>query len=363
MADYTINRETQYDAKNYFNQEEVRSLFVALFQQEQGNYSIDFLLNRGAVSESFQLNPHGKIKLPKIILTGLSNYDAEKGYKKGGMSVELEEHKLKQLRSASWNVTVTEHVGELSGMNLLAQSIQTFIAVNLKNEMEAFAIAELEKLAVDNGAKTYSVNASALTPAEIYTMHNKIIRNSEANYGITFDIISKVDFSDLVSDGYANKNPQRNIPDSLTADFRLAQERFMKSGLELIDAVAEGAEYGEPHSEKRKNWIFDNQNGFKYSAGSKKIFAIYVPRSTMLALVTGFQGVTIFSKEENQLAMSDRYNLVIAYDLVAAASIAKEIVVIYDETPETKGLEEVIETPTGGTPTGSEEENPPVDPV
>lgn len=122
---------------------------------EQATVTNDLNINGDLLGE---VNRAGEIKVPKMEMQGLADYDRENGFTKGDVSLEWETRKLEYDRGREFSVDYLDD--EESGLITSAQLMGEFARTKVVPEVDAIRFARLAQAA---GTK---VNAAITTPDE-----------------------------------------------------------------------------------------------------------------------------------------------------------------------------------------------------
>lgn len=139
-----------------------------------------------------------KIKIPKIAMDGLGNYDKDNGFTGGSVTFEYEEREMKYDRGRSFSVDSMD-VDE-TGFILTAGTIMdTFQREHVVPEIDAIRLSKLAKIAIDNKQVKYSYTASKKDALE--TLKDAITLMRENGFSGQLVIHCTYDFKNQLEKG------------------------------------------------------------------------------------------------------------------------------------------------------------------
>lgn len=190
-----------------------------------------------------------EIKIPKIAMDGLGNYDRNDGFTKGALTFEYETMKMKQDRGRSFNFD-SMYVNETNYALTAATVMGEFQRTKVIPEVDAYRISTLAKLAMDNELATYSY-----TPKKtdvIATFKNAIRSLRDNDFNGVIMVHCTTEFKDMLESAMVGTlNPATNTGVVNTQIYNYdgcllipTASNKMVSGIKILDGKTGGQEKG-----------------------------------------------------------------------------------------------------------------------
>ena len=229
-----------------------------------------------------------EIKIPKIAMDGLGNYDRNNGFTKGSLTFEYETMKMTQDRGRSFNFD-SQYVNETNYALTAATVMGEFQRTKVTPEVDAYRISTLAKMAMDNEAADYSY-APKKTDV-IATFKNALTKLRDNDFNGVIMVHCTNDFKNMLEQAMVGTlNPATNTGTVNTQIYDYdgcllipTSSNKMVSGIKILDGKTSGQEKG----------------GFEKADGAIDMNFIMIAKEVPLA-VSKTDKVRIFEPAVNQ---------------------------------------------------------------
>lgn len=229
-----------------------------------------------------------EIKIPKIAMDGLGNYDRNNGFTKGSLTFEYETRKMTQDRGRSFSFD-SQYVNETNYALTAARVMGEFQRIHVTPEVDAYRLSELAKKAIANENADYSY-----TPKKtdvIATFKNAIAKVRDNNFNGILMVHCTNDFKNMLEQAMVGTlNPASNAGSVNTQIYDYdgcliipTSSDKMVSGIKILDGKTGGQEKG----------------GFEKADGAVDMNFIIIAREVPIA-VSKTDKMRIFDPSVNQ---------------------------------------------------------------
>lgn len=236
--------------------------------------------------------------IPDIDFQGLVNYDRNKGYNVGNMTVSNVSHTMTMDRARSLQID-REDLDETGIANLAGKVLGEYVRTKVVPECDAYVLSKLANTAFDNKNVIEGYNGKPI--ATMLEMINEI----QAKVGFDTELVV-----------FANASLYARIQSSeeftkviSTSEFKQGEINFeVKSfnGVPILPVVNE---------RMMSNLLFTNENkgGFQTTLDTRDIYMIVCPKNAV-HLVRKTESMRIFTPEQNLEADAYKFDYRIYYD-------------------------------------------------
>lgn len=148
------------------------------------------------------------VKIPSLVLQGLADYDRDKGYTQGALTLSWQLAQMTQDRGRSFNLDandVDESNFVLSAGNVMSEFQRTRVVP----EVDAYRIAKLVKEAGEENSRKYTVNATSILKelkSDITAVRDKIGDTEPLVCLMSIPVNAVLDSSDKLSKSFEVMN-------------------------------------------------------------------------------------------------------------------------------------------------------------
>lgn len=250
-----------------------------------------------------------EVKIPKLSVQGLADYDRDKGYVQGGATLAYETHTMTQDRGRKFQLDAMD-IDETGFVTTAAAVMGEFQRVNVVPEIDAYRISKIATAAISAaiaGMVEYNytpgdANTSALRKAKEGI---KAVRDNGYNGPLvimaTSDFITELELElagKITNVTFAQGGINTQVPSVDGVPFISVPSNRMYSVIKLNDGVTGGQEQG----------------GYEKGTSAKDVNFIVTARTTPIA-VTKQDKMKIFTPDQNQDADAWKMNYRRHHDL------------------------------------------------
>lgn len=229
-----------------------------------------------------------EIKIPKIAMDGLGDYDRDNGFTKGSLTFEYETRKMSQDRGRSFGFD-SQYVNETNYALTAATVMGEFQRTKVTPEVDAYRISSLAKMAMNNELAEYGY-----TPKKtdvVATFKNAIAKLRDNDFNGIIMVHCTNDFKNMLEQGMVGTlNPAANTGSVNTQIYDYdgcllipTASNKMVSSIDVLDGKTSG----------------QTEGGFKKSANAIDMNFIMIAKEVPLA-VSKTDKVRIFEPAVNQ---------------------------------------------------------------
>jgi len=242
--------------------------------------------------------------IPDVEFVGLANYDREKGFARGAVTVSQAHFTLTKDRARQLQID-REDLDETGISNLAGQVLSEYVRTNVVPEMDAYVLSKLYNVAKDNNnVKVYSEDAA-------YSDLVDAINKAYAVAGYDSELVAFVD-SEMYSKLMTSPEISRQI---VISDFKQGNIDLKVKYLNGVAIIP------VPDVRMKSDYTYlsngDDDDtvtgGFTPADGAKNIHAIVVPKRAA-SLVKKTERMSIFTPEQNKDADAYVFNYRLYYD-------------------------------------------------
>ncbi len=250
------------------------------------------------------------VKVPRISMQGLGDYDRETGFIKGSVTVENEAFTLTRDRARSFEID-QEDLDETGVANLAGLFLGEFVRTQVAPEIDAYVLSKLAGLSVTK--KQTLSNGNLSKPYAAFNELKKAVRNAA---GYDEELVCFVS-GDLYHAFEASDEISRHL--SVTS--------FRKGGVDLeVRAIDGVALLPVPAARMKSAYTFrdgatggQEAGGFAPAEEAKDVYMILMPKKAC-SLVKKSERVRVFTPEQNLKADAYKFDYRIYYDALVKTS-------------------------------------------
>ena len=246
--------------------------------------------------------------VPDIDFVGLADYDRDKGFTNGAMTVAQQSFELSQDRARSLQID-REDMDETGIANLAGQVMGEYIRTKVVPEMDSYVLSKLAKMAIDNE------NTSVLDTAKVYEQFVNLVNKIQGKAGFDTEIVVFV--NPTVYAAFMNSPEiQRHIT---VSDFKQGEINLKVKKLNDVAII--------PVADDRMKTEYtdDTKNGgLKPTENAKNIGMLALPKAAA-HLVKKSETMRVFSPEQNLDADAYKFDYRVYYDAFVKKSNIKHI--------------------------------------
>lgn len=190
-----------------------------------------------------------EVKIPKIAMDGLGNYDRNEGFTKGSLNFEYETMRMKQDRGRSFNFD-SQYVNETNYVLTASNVISEFQRTKVTPEVDAYRLSTLAKMAIDNELADFSY-----TPKKndvIATFKNAVTKLRDNDFNGVIMVHCTNDFKNMLEQAMMGTlNPASNTGNVNTQIYNYdgcllipTSSNKMVSEIKILDGKTGGQEKG-----------------------------------------------------------------------------------------------------------------------
>ncbi len=225
------------------------------------------------------------VKIPKLALSGLGNYDRANGYPKGDVSLTYEDRTMTQDRGRQLTIDAMD-VNETNFVPTASVIASEFQRTAVVPEVDAYRLSALATLAVTADASVeYGYTPAAATIVE------------KIENAITF--CKKAGFRNVPLVMHATSDTVKAL--EIAAADKLRAQTFSQGGIDLTVPAFNNIPIIETDDERMVTAITIKADGFEKGATAKDVNFMIIPRSVPIA-ISKQDNMKIFTPEENQSA-------------------------------------------------------------
>lgn len=250
-----------------------------------------------------------EVKIPKLSVQGLADYDRDKGYVQGGSTLAYETHTMTQDRGRKFQLDAMD-IDETGFVATAAAVMGEFQRVNVVPEIDAYRISKIATAAITAakaGMVEYNYTPGAASTSALRKAKEgiKAVRDNGYNGPLvimaTSDFITELELElagKITSVTFAQGGINTQVPSIDGVPFISVPSNRMYSAIKLNDGITEGQEQG----------------GYEKGVSAKDINFIVTARTTPIA-VTKQDKMKIFTPDQNQDADAWKMNYRRHHDL------------------------------------------------
>ncbi|MBR4073061.1 MAG: hypothetical protein IKK24_03870 [Clostridia bacterium] len=242
--------------------------------------------------------------IPDVEFVGLADYDKDKGFAKGAVTVSQTHLKLTKDRARQLQID-REDLDETGISNLAGQVLSEYVRTNVVPEMDAYVLSKLYGVADTKGnVTTYNAETAY---SDLVDAINKVY----AVAGYDSELVAFMD-SEMYSKLMNSPEISRQI---VISDFKQGnidlQVRYL-NGVAIIPVpdVRMKSDYSYLSNDDDTDTV---TGGFEPAEGAKSIHAIILPKRAA-SLVKKTERMSIFTPEQNKDADAYVFNYRLYYD-------------------------------------------------
>lgn len=263
--------------------------YATLFQKNLDKLAVQEMLTGWMDANAGQViyNGGSEVKIPKMNIVGLGDYDRDNGYTMGGVTLDYETKKMTQDRGRSFQLDEMD-VNETNFVATASTAMGEFQRTQVVPEIDAYRLSKIASTAVEasrNGSAKSTVLAS-------FKEGIKAIREAGYNGQLiihaTYDIVSEFELEmagKLTSATFSNGGVDTRVPSVDGAPIIATPSNRMVTAITLNDGKTSGQEAG----------------GFKKAVSASDVDFLVMAATVPIA-VTKQDKMRIFDPNTNQKA-------------------------------------------------------------
>lgn len=232
-----------------------------------------------------------EIKIPKMSLSGLGDYDRDNGYSQGAVTLTYQTKTMTMDRGRKFMLDRNE-VDETNFIASAAAVMSEFQLTKIIPEVDAYRYSKIYSLAKDNYGKTYTPAASTILSA----LTTDITAVQDAAGAADLVIIMPYTVADML-DNNEKINRSINVADFAQGDISLKVKTF--NGIPVIRVPS--ARMKTEYTFKDGKSSGQEEGGFEPTSSATQINWIICPKSAPIA-VSKTDNFKIFDPDVNQSA-------------------------------------------------------------
>ncbi len=259
--------------------------YASIFQTELDKQMIELSVT-GALevnSKMVKYNGGNEVKIPSIIMEGMTDYDRSTGFEESGVSLSWETHTLDQDRQKSFMLDAMD-IDETNFVLSAGAVMGEFQSVHVAPEVDAYRFSRIAEKTADSARTLTLTKSNILTElkSDIAAVQDKI---GEAEPLLIYMSYSNAALLDLATD----------IQKSLSViEFKLGSINLKVKAIDEIPIIK------VPSQRFKTKWI-KGEKGYTFDEDSKEInWVIINPK--VAPCITKTEKIRIFTPETNQKA-------------------------------------------------------------
>ena len=244
------------------------------------------------------------VKLSSFEMNGLVDYDRDKGFTTGALTVASEAYTLTQDRAKSFHLD-REDNDETGIANLAGQVLGDFVKYQVAPETDAYVISKLAAIAKAAGNTSISISADALYKA-IIDMQTKAFEACGDENLIAF--VTPTVMAALKTDPLISRSI--NIDSFKQGGVDLKVSRIDNTTLIPVTANRMKTAY---------TFASSGEGGFSPASEAAQIDVLMMPKNAA-SLVKKSEKMRIFTPEQNQSADAYKFDYRLYYDVIVPKS-------------------------------------------
>lgn len=279
------------------------------------------------------------VLLPSLEMTGLVDYDRDKGFTTGALTVTRESYTLQQDRSKSFMLD-REDEDETGIANLAGTIMKDFVKYHVVPETDAYVISKLAAISKKAGNNAFTYTADS--PYKLILDMEEAAFNSSGDEELVAFVSPDV-MTALKKDPLISRTIDVGSFKQGGVDFKV--NRIDNVSLIPVSAKRMKSAYTFISAEPGTDSGDSSKCGFAPTADAKDIKVLMLPKNAA-ALVRKSEKMRTFTPDQNQTADAYKFDYRLYYDLIVPKSKQNTIFAATEADASTAST-----TPT--TPTGT----------
>jgi hypothetical protein len=258
--------------------------YASIFQEELDQQMIEISVT-GALelnSDSVKYNGGNEVKIPSIVMGGLTDYDRKTGFKQGAVNLSWETHKLTQDRQQSFILDAMD-VDETNFVATAGAVMGEFQRVHVASEIDAYRFSKMADAVTARFLGVTVDNILSGLKADIATIQDKIGQGEELIIYMSYANGALLDLS---------KETSKSIS---IVDFKQGDLNLKVNAIDNIPIIK------VPSARFKTKWEKVAAGGYKFGTDSKAINWIVLSRRSVIC-ISKTEKLRIFEPDVNQTA-------------------------------------------------------------
>lgn len=258
--------------------------YASIFQSELDKQMLEISVS-GALelhSSMVKYNGGNEIKIPSIVMGGLTDYDRNAGFQQGSVNLTWETHTLTQDRQQSFMLDAMD-VDETNFVMTAGSVMGEFQRIHVAPEVDAYRFSKMADAVNPKDFVPTEENILSELKKDIAAVQDKIGQGEELFVYMSYANAAMLDLS---------KEAQKVIS---TVDFKVGELNLKVNAIDGIPIIK------VPSARFKTKWKKAAAGGYEFGSGTKPINWIIVTKKSVVCIAKT-EKVRIFDPNTNQKA-------------------------------------------------------------
>ena len=254
------------------------------------------------------------VLVPDVDFSGLGDYDRDKGFATGSVTVNQESYQLTQDRARSFTID-REDMDETGIAGLAGQIMGEFVRTQVAPEIDAYAISKLAKLASDK-SHTLSLGTGETVSANCLKLINSAIEKVAGAVGYDEELVAFVNptvYSALMNTSELTRSLE--MTEFKRGEISTAVHKINNAYIIPVSATRMKSAYTFADGKTSG----ETDGGFSPATDAKDIGVLAMPKRAGM-LIKKTDKVRIFTPDRNQQMDAYKFDYRLYYDLLVKKS-------------------------------------------